>query len=80
MKRSYPLRMRLCAAIVPLWLVCCAGDDTDPDSDACKEIRAQYLKAKTLRDEAVRLSPGISTALVDVKLAELVNEHWACFH
>ena len=70
--------MRALAAVVALAMALgCAADDTDPDSDTCKQARAQYIKVKLLRDQAA--SADIPTTAVDVQLAELVNKHWDCF-
>lgn len=78
MNSSYRVLAAAFACIA--WGAGCAGDDTDPDSDTCKQIRSQYIKAKTLRDEAAAIAPNVSTAEADAALAELVNKHWACFH
>lgn len=77
MNRGYG---RAYAWVAAVWLIGCAGDDTDPNSDTCKKLRAQYDEAKLLRDQAASYGPWGDTQVTDVLLTQFVNKHWGCFH
>ena len=67
---------RLLLAIVAVFLFAC--DESDPStSEHCVMVRMRFIEAKFHRDRAAELGAVVSH--IDVMLARLQNENWACF-
>lgn len=67
--------------VLALYLTAC--DESDPStSEHCVEIRMRYIEAKYHRDQVRTAEEALGSApdrSLDLALAKLQNENWACF-